>query len=265
MTSTALPAISRPRVVPGFSLALLILAAVTAIRLIGLHFSVVDLFYDESQYWVWSHELASGYFSKPPLLAWIIAVSHHVCGDSKACVRAPMPILYFGTSLIVYAIARELYDVRVAFFAALSVELATGVAFSWWNGPAPQDNFNITRPFTDKAPQPTLYVTPCYNKVRLCDYFNEVEPLGTIATPTGPTSTRYYWPTSSALRAGRFRHGRVHMVTPGNGGSARIKQMSRRPIPWSNTDQCRRLSCATWLAAALKMPVQSVHGAHSER
>jgi hypothetical protein len=116
--------------VPGFGLALGLLAAITMVRLIGLHFSVVDLFYDESQYWAWSRELAFGYFSKPPLLAWIIAVSDHVCGDSEACVRAPAPILYFGTSLIGYAIARKLYDARVAFFAALSIGLGTGVAFS---------------------------------------------------------------------------------------------------------------------------------------
>jgi len=116
--------------VSSFSLAFGILAAVTIVRLIGLHFSVVDLFFDESQYWAWSRELAFGYVSKPPLLAWIVAAADHVCGDSEACIRAPMPLLYFGTSLIVYAIARELYDAPVAFFAALSIGLATGTAFS---------------------------------------------------------------------------------------------------------------------------------------
>lgn len=116
--------------VPSFGLALGILAAVTLVRLIGLKLSTVDLFFDESQYWAWSRELAFGYFSKPPLLAWIIALSEHVCGSSEACIRAPSPVLYFGTSLVVYAIARQLYDERVAFFAAVSIGLATGAAFS---------------------------------------------------------------------------------------------------------------------------------------
>jgi 4-amino-4-deoxy-L-arabinose transferase-like glycosyltransferase len=115
---------------PGFGLAFAILGAVTALRLIGLYFSTVDLFYDESQYWAWSRELAFGYVTKPPLLAWTISAASHVCGDSEACVRAPSPLFYFGTSLIVYAIARELYDARTAFFAALSLGLAPGVAFS---------------------------------------------------------------------------------------------------------------------------------------
>ena len=86
------------------------MVAVTAIRLVGLTFSDVDLFFDESQYWAWSRELAFGYFSKPPLLAWVIAVAEFVCGSGEACIRAPAPILYLGTSLVSYLIAEALYD-----------------------------------------------------------------------------------------------------------------------------------------------------------
>jgi len=121
---------SPSRVVPGFWLAAAILAVLTMVRLIGLKLSIVDLFFDEAQYWAWSRELAFGYFSKPPLLAWIIAAAERICGSSEACIRAPAPILYFGTSLLVYALARQLYDAQVAFFAALSTALATGAVFS---------------------------------------------------------------------------------------------------------------------------------------
>jgi 4-amino-4-deoxy-L-arabinose transferase-like glycosyltransferase len=120
----------RSRVVPSLGLAVAALAILTVIRLIGLKFSVVDLFFDESQYWAWSREPAFGYYSKPPLLAWIIAIAENVCGTSETCIRAPAPILYFATSLIVYALARHLYDERVALFAALSLALAPGVVFS---------------------------------------------------------------------------------------------------------------------------------------
>jgi 4-amino-4-deoxy-L-arabinose transferase-like glycosyltransferase len=121
---------SRSRVVAGLGLAVAILAVLTAVRLIGLKYSTVDLFFDEAQYWAWSREPAFGYFSKPPLLAWTIALAERVCGSSEACIRAPAPILYLGTSLIVYAVARQLYDAQVAFFAALTTALATGAAFS---------------------------------------------------------------------------------------------------------------------------------------
>jgi 4-amino-4-deoxy-L-arabinose transferase-like glycosyltransferase len=115
---------------PSLALTAALLGALTVVRYIGLHFSVVDLFFDESQYWSWSRELAFGYFSKPPLLAWIIAASSAVCGDGEACVRAASPILYFGTSLLIYAIAEELYDARVGFWSALAFALLPGVVFS---------------------------------------------------------------------------------------------------------------------------------------
>ena len=121
---------ARSRVVPGLGLAVATLAVLTVIRLIGLKFSVVDLYFDESQYWAWSREPAFGYYSKPPLLAWVIALAENVCGSSEACIRAPAPITYFATSMVVYAIARHLYDERVAFFAALSIALAPAAVFS---------------------------------------------------------------------------------------------------------------------------------------
>jgi hypothetical protein len=111
-------------------LAVAILAGLTLVRLIGLATSVVDLFPDEAQYWAWSRDLAWGYFSKPPLLAWTIAVADHVCGSTEACIRAPAPILYFATSLVVYAIAAALYDDRAAFWASMLTALGTGVVFS---------------------------------------------------------------------------------------------------------------------------------------
>ena len=71
-----------------------------------------------------------GYFSKPPLLAWIIAATEHVCGSGEACVRVASPLLHFATGLIVYAIAEELYDERTAAWSALAYGLAPGVIFS---------------------------------------------------------------------------------------------------------------------------------------
>jgi hypothetical protein len=107
-----------------------IVAVITLARLIGQHFSVVDLDVDEAQYWDWSRELAFGYFSKPPLIAWLNAASGLVCGDSIACIRAPAPLLYAGTALLVYLTARELYGSTVAFWAGVVLLVAPGVDYS---------------------------------------------------------------------------------------------------------------------------------------
>ena len=107
-----------------------ILGLLTAVRLVGLTYSSVDLFDDEAQYWSWGRELALGYYSKPPLLAWLLAATTQVCGDVEWCVRSPSPILYFATSLTVYFAARNFYDERTGFWAALLTALTTGVVFS---------------------------------------------------------------------------------------------------------------------------------------
>jgi 4-amino-4-deoxy-L-arabinose transferase-like glycosyltransferase len=115
---------------PTFRVVALIVCALTIARLIGLALSRVDLFFDEAQYWSWSRELAFGYFSKPPMLAWLIAAAGHVCGDSEACVRAPAPLMFLGTSLLAYAIGHTLYDARTGFWAAMLTALGTGSVFS---------------------------------------------------------------------------------------------------------------------------------------
>lgn len=109
---------------------LAILFMLTAARLIGLQFSAVDLFFDEAQYWFWAQHPQFGYFSKPPFLAWMIAVFQPFCGTSEACVRAPAPVTYFCVAAIVYFTTRRLYDQRTAFWSGVSIALATGVVFS---------------------------------------------------------------------------------------------------------------------------------------
>jgi 4-amino-4-deoxy-L-arabinose transferase-like glycosyltransferase len=110
--------------------AALVICALTVARLAGLAVSSVDLFFDEAQYWSWSRELAFGYFSKPPMLAWMIAAAGHVCGDAEACVRAPAPLMFLGTSFLAYAIGATLYGSRTGFWAAMLTALGTGAVFS---------------------------------------------------------------------------------------------------------------------------------------
>ncbi len=114
----------------GLGVVLGILVVLTIVRLAGLALSEVDLFIDEAQYWSWSRELAWGYFSKPPLLAWIIRLADLVCGSGEACVRAPSPIIYFGTVVVIYLIARDLYGSLTAFWAALLMMFSPALVFS---------------------------------------------------------------------------------------------------------------------------------------
>jgi 4-amino-4-deoxy-L-arabinose transferase-like glycosyltransferase len=107
-----------------------LLVALTAVRIIGLYFSAADLFFDEAQYWDWSRELAFGYFSKPPGLAWTIRAATEVCGHSEVCIRAPAALIHLGTTIVTYFIALRLYGARVAFWSALCLALGPGTIFS---------------------------------------------------------------------------------------------------------------------------------------
>jgi hypothetical protein len=108
----------------------LIVLAVVLIRLAVLVFTPLDLFYDEAQYWFWGQNLALGYFSKPPLIAWIIAGTTYLCGDTEACVRASAPLFHGLTTLLIFGLGASIYPARTAFLAALGYLFAIGVAAS---------------------------------------------------------------------------------------------------------------------------------------
>src|SRR6202022_3042573 len=84
--------------------------AITGLRVVWLVFQPADLYPDEAQYWVWSQHLALGYYSKPPLVAWLIALTTGLFGDSELAVRLSAPLLHAGAAVFGYAIGERLYD-----------------------------------------------------------------------------------------------------------------------------------------------------------
>jgi len=97
------------------------LTALTALRLASLALSPMDLFVDEAQYWLWSQDLAFGYYSKPPLIAWLIrAVTDLAGSDAPFWVRLPGPLLHMATALLLGAVAARLWSPRAALFVALA-------------------------------------------------------------------------------------------------------------------------------------------------
>jgi 4-amino-4-deoxy-L-arabinose transferase-like glycosyltransferase len=97
--------------------ALWLIGAATLLRLLlGTN---VPLFADEAYYWVWSRNLAAGYFDHPPAIAWVIAAGTALFGDSPIGVRF-VPILLGGVATLALAsTARHLAGDSAARFAAL--------------------------------------------------------------------------------------------------------------------------------------------------
>lgn len=97
------PAPGAPRLAATFLLALL------ALRWTGLAVDPNALYADETQYWIWSRELDWGYFSKPPLIAWIIAATTAVFGDGDFGVRFAAPLLHTFTAVFLGMTAARLF------------------------------------------------------------------------------------------------------------------------------------------------------------
>jgi 4-amino-4-deoxy-L-arabinose transferase-like glycosyltransferase len=109
---------------------LLITVALTMVRLVALFASPLELYPDEAQYWLWSRTLDWGYYSKPPMVAWLIWATTAVGGDAEPWVRLSSPLLHAGTTLCVYGIGRRLYGEASGFAAAALYLLMPAVQLS---------------------------------------------------------------------------------------------------------------------------------------
>lgn len=113
-----------------FLCAVVCLSALLVLRLVAVHVAANDFVMDEAQYWTWSRDLDFGYFSKPPLIAWIIRATGELCGQSTSCIRSASPVLYTLSSLMLFASARALFNARVAFWTAIVFATLPALSFS---------------------------------------------------------------------------------------------------------------------------------------
>ncbi len=117
----------RTRWIVAFGLAL---AALLGLRVVALSLNGTDLFFDEAQYWSWSLTPDFGYYSKPPLIAWIINGATEVCGHSEFCIRLPSPFVHTATSIIIFLIGRHLYGTLTGVISGLTFATLPGVSLS---------------------------------------------------------------------------------------------------------------------------------------
>ena len=72
-------------------------------RVVALWFNETALFVDEAQYWFWGQNLDLGYFSKPPLIGWVLrAVTDLARSSSPFWVRLPGPALHGITAFLLF-------------------------------------------------------------------------------------------------------------------------------------------------------------------
>src|SRR5436305_10277301 len=92
-----------------FRLAVPIVGAITAIRIAVLVLTPLQLYPDEAQYWWWAQTPDWGYFSKPPLVAWIIWLTTRT-SEAEWAIRLASPLLHAGTALVLFGIGRLAFN-----------------------------------------------------------------------------------------------------------------------------------------------------------
>ena len=100
-------------------------------KFFSIYLTNLDLFGDEAQYWIWSKALDFGYYSKPPLLSWVIALVSNLFGSSFFVLKTIPVSIYCLTSLVVYFISKKLIaNNDLATITAVSFFVMPGVSFS---------------------------------------------------------------------------------------------------------------------------------------
>ncbi|MDD2893672.1 MAG: glycosyltransferase family 39 protein [Halothiobacillaceae bacterium] len=108
----------------------ILIAVVTLYRALVLATADIGLYVDEAYYWGWAQQLDWGYYSKPPMIAALIAFTTSLCGDGVFCVKSGALLVYPVTTWLVFRLGQVLFDARTGLWAAAVFLLMPGVALS---------------------------------------------------------------------------------------------------------------------------------------
>jgi hypothetical protein len=207
---------------------LLLTLAVLAARVVYLVFLCqYELFGDEAFCWEWSRRLGLCYYEKGPGIAYLIAASTALFGDSEWAVRLPMAVASAGATLALarLATAGSQGDQRVGFLAALTFTLM----------PAYQGNAQIC---TQDGPLITVWILGCWAAWHLFDRLERGRAAGGLWLVLGAVFGLGFLFKQSML-----------LLAP---GLLLYALLRARRLPWG-----WRLARGVWLSAAAFLIVVS--------
>jgi len=108
--------------------AFLLIGMLFVVRVLYAAVTPLDLVHDEAYYWDWSRQLDWGYYSKPPMVAWLIWLS--TLAGSGAAVMVRLPAIALGTFGLVwvYLLGARMYSPRAGFWAVVLSAINPGNA-----------------------------------------------------------------------------------------------------------------------------------------
>jgi undecaprenyl-diphosphatase len=111
-------------------LLLLLVCGLVLLRALLMDRGGFDLHFDEAQYWEWSQQLDWGYYSKGPLVAWLIALGEAVFGHGEWQTRTAAWLCSGIFVVLMYYFARDVWQSRQAAWWAVALTLTTPLFFT---------------------------------------------------------------------------------------------------------------------------------------
>lgn len=108
--------------------ATLLIAAVALLRLIYNWIYPLHISGDEAYYWGWGRQLDWGYFSKPPLIGWIMGLIRFLHLDFDAGIRCVSTLIGTGGLSLIYLLVARLFNPRAGFWGLCLVLSTIGNA-----------------------------------------------------------------------------------------------------------------------------------------
>jgi len=99
------------------------LLAISVFRIYYIQRGPLDLSPDEAHYWEWSRRLDWSYYSKGPMIAYLIYLGTTIFGNTVFGIRVMAVIFSFFSSVFLYKLGKNLYDEKVGLFSAIILQV----------------------------------------------------------------------------------------------------------------------------------------------
>ena len=96
-----------------------VLLGLLAVRLAAIMVSPLEPGVDEAQYWLWGQTPQLGYYSKPPLIAWILAGTSAIFDSQIISLRLAAPVLHILCAVVLWQTGGLVFSAKAGRLAAL--------------------------------------------------------------------------------------------------------------------------------------------------
>jgi len=108
--------------------AFLLLTLLAAFRIFYAWVFPYDISGDEAYYWEWGRHLDWCYFTKPPLIGWIMALAGSLGGHTETGLRVASTLLGTASLAVIYELTKRMFSPRAGFFALCAAAAGAGNA-----------------------------------------------------------------------------------------------------------------------------------------